>query len=56
MPAFKPKRLPRLIDVWAQCMVSEEDHSTAVFTPATATGSVVPGAGQGSPDETRMKK
>src|SRR5438105_3675497 len=56
MPAFSPKRLPFLIDVWAQCIVNEEDHSTAVFTPATSTGSVVPGAGHGSPWATRMKK
>src|SRR2546429_7779112 len=56
MPAFRPKWLPFLIDVCAQCMVKDDDHRIAVLTPATATGSVVPGAGQGSPWEKRMKK
>src|SRR5437660_588444 len=45
MPAFRPKWLPFLIDVCAQCMVKDDDHRIAVLTPATATGSVVPGAG-----------
>ncbi len=56
MPAFKPKRLPRLIDVCAQCSVNEEDTRIAVLTPATSSGSCVPGAGHGSPWAMRMKK
>ena len=38
MPAFRPKRLPFLIDVCAQCIVIEEDTRIAVLTPATSTG------------------
>ena len=56
MPAFRPKRLPFLIAVCAQCIVNEEDTRIAVLTPATSTGRLVPGAGQGSPWATRMKK
>ena len=56
IPAFSPKRLPFLIDVWAQWIVNEEDTRIAVLTPATSTGSVVPCAGQGSPLAMRMKK
>src|SRR5436305_2651619 len=56
MPAFRPKRLPFLIDVSAQWIVSEEESRIAVFTPATSSGSLVPCAGQGSCVTTRMKK
>ena len=49
MPAFRPKRFPRLIAVSAQWTVNEEDTRIAVLTPATATGSLVPGSGHGSP-------
>ena len=56
MPAFRPKRLPFLIEVCAQCMVSDEDSRIAVLTPAMATGSSVPEAGHSSPCTTRMKK
>src|ERR1700722_19214389 len=56
MPAFRPKRLPRLIDCSAQWIVNDEDTRIAVLTPATSTGSVVPGAGHGSPCAMRMKK
>ena len=56
MPALRPRRLPCLIDVSAQCIVTEDESRIAVFTPATATGSSVPGAGQLSPCTTRMKK
>src|SRR5437763_29475 len=47
IPALSPKRLPCLIEVRAQCIVSEEESRMAVLTPATATGSSVPVAGQG---------
>src|ERR1019366_4715690 len=56
IPARSPKRLPRLIDVSAQCSVNDEEIRIAVLKPATPTGIVVPGAGQGSPWATRMKK
>ena len=42
MPAFRPKRLPFLIDVSAQCIVTEDESRIAVLTPATATGSLWP--------------
>src|SRR5205814_3408156 len=45
-----------LIGSWAQCVVNDDDHRIAVLTPATATGSSMPGAGHGSPAATRMKK
>ncbi len=56
MPAFSPKRLPFLIEVCAQCIVNDEDTRISVFTNATSTGSLVPGAGHGSPWAMRMKK
>ena len=56
MPARSPKRLPFLIEVWAQCMVSDEDRSTAVLIATGPVGISMPGAGQGSPCTTRMKK
>src|SRR6202161_3824322 len=56
MPAFRPKRLPRLIDCSAQWIVNDEETRIAVLKPATAIGSFVPGAGHGSPCATRMKK
>ena len=40
----------------AQWSVNDEEIRTAVLRPATATGIVVPGAGQGSPWAMRMKK
>src|SRR3954454_629633 len=46
MPACMPKRLPFLIDVCAQCSVSEDDTRIAVLTPATATGSSLPSIGK----------
>ena len=57
MPAFRPARLPFLIDVCAQCIVSDELSRIAVLTPATATGSSKSSNGNhGSPFTTRMKK
>ena len=58
MPAFSPKRLPFLIDVCAQCMVSDELTRIAVFDPAIATGSSAPSIGNHVwPSATsRMKK
>src|ERR1700759_3176974 len=56
MPAFRPNRLPRLIDVSAQWMVSDEESRMAVLTPATASGNFVPGAGHGLWLTIRMKK
>src|SRR2546421_12579007 len=56
MPAFKPKRLPFRTDTSAQCSVSDEESRISVLTPATASGTVVPGAGQGSWVTIRMKK
>ena len=57
MPAFRPKRLPFLIDVSAQCIVTEDESRIAVLTPATATGSSWPSNGNHwSPATTRMKK
>src|SRR5271165_884723 len=56
MPALRPKRLPLAIELCAQWIVNEDDTRIAVLTPATWTGSVVPGAGHGSPDATLMKK
>src|SRR6202012_4407554 len=56
MPAFSPKRLPFLTDVSAQWIVSDEDSRIAVLTPATASGSSVPCAGQGLWLTIRMKK
>ncbi len=43
MPAFRPKRLPFLIDVCAQWIVNEEETRIAVFMPATPTGQARPG-------------
>ena len=37
-PAFRPARLPRLIDWSAQCIVKLDVSRIAVFTPATKTG------------------
>jgi len=48
MPAFRPKRLPFLIDVSAQWIVSEDESRIAVLNPATTFGSSVPWAGHGS--------
>jgi hypothetical protein len=46
-----------LIDVCAQCIVSDELSRIAVFTPATATGSSKSSNGNhSSPFTTRMKK
>jgi hypothetical protein len=46
-----------LIDVWAQCIVNDDDTRMQVLTPATATGSSLPSIGnQSSPDTIRMKK
>ena len=42
IPAFSPNRLPFLIDVWAQCIVNDEDTRIAVLKPATRTGSLLP--------------
>ena len=56
MPARKPKRLSFLIDVSAQCSVTDDDSRIAVLTPATSLGSSVPAAGHSSPFTTRMKK
>src|ERR1700722_15435559 len=56
MPAFSPKRLPRLIDCSAQWIVNDEETRIAVLTPATCTGRCRPGAGHGSPSATRRKK
>ena len=56
MPARSPKRLPCLIDVWAQCSVTDDDSRIAVLTPAMETGSSMSGAGHSSPATTRMKK
>ena len=39
-------RLPRLIDVSAQCSVNDDEIRIAVLKPATPTGIVVPGAGR----------
>ena len=39
MPAFSPKRLSFLIEICAQCIVSDELSRIAVFMPAIATGS-----------------
>jgi hypothetical protein len=57
IPAFRPARLPFLIETCAQCIVSDELSRMAVFTPATATGSSNPSNGNHvSPLTTRMKK
>ena len=56
IPAFRPQWLPFLIAFWAQWIVNEEDTRIAVLTPATSTGSLVPGSGHGSPCAMRMKK
>src|SRR5262245_62315564 len=55
-PAFSPARLPRLIDVSAQCIVKLDVTRMAVLTPATKTGRCSPGGGQGYSFTTRMKK
>ena len=49
MPAFSPQRLPFLIDVCAQCIVSDEESRIAVLTPAIATGSSCPRPDHWSP-------
>ena len=56
IPAFSPNRLPFRTDMSAQCSVSDEDRRMAVFMPATASGTAVPGAGHGSGFTMRMKK
>src|SRR5947209_8104936 len=56
IPALRPKRFPFRTDTSAQCKVRDEDSRIAVFTPATASGTDVPGAGHGSGFTTRMKK
>ena len=57
MPAFSPRRLPFLIDVCAQCRVSDDETRIAVLTPAIATGRCMPSAGNHwSFATTRMKK
>src|SRR3954452_8190116 len=58
MPACRPKRLPFLIDVCAQCSVSDDETRIAVLTPATATGRSLPSIGNHPPGSAtiRMKK
>jgi hypothetical protein len=56
IPALSPKRLPFLTETRAQWIVSEDESRIAVLTPATASGSLVPGAGHGLWLTTRMKK
>ena len=55
-PALRPARLPRLIDVSAQCMVKLDVTRISVLTPATNTGRWNPCGGQGWWLTTRMKK
>ena len=55
-PALSPARLPRLIDVSAQCIVKLDVTRIAVLIPATKTGRCRPGVGHGSWLTTRMKK
>src|SRR6476620_12234425 len=56
-PAHRPARLPRLIEVKAQCIVKLEVTRIAVLTPATKTGRWKPSGGQeGGLLTTRTKK
>ena len=56
IPACRPKRFSFLIEVCAQCIVPEEASRIAVLTATGRVGISWPGAGQGSPCTTRMKK
>ncbi len=55
-PARSPARLPRLIDVSAQCIVKLDVTRMQVLTPATNTGRCSPGGGHGYLFTTRTKK
>ena len=55
-PARSANRFSAFAPCSAQCIVSDDEMSTAVLTPAIRTGRPVPAAGQSSFATTRKKK